>query len=172
MAPPPTTGHGPHAIDGLVARTDYPLYVVTTAHAGDRSGCLAGFVTQCSIDPPRLLVCVSRLNHTFGVARAAAGLAVHLLGADQADLARVFGELTGDATDKFSRCAWRTGETGMPVLEECAAWLEGRTVERVDVGDHTAFVIEPVAGGTGTHPGELTYRTAPDLDPGHPAHEP
>jgi flavin reductase (DIM6/NTAB) family NADH-FMN oxidoreductase RutF len=158
-------------MDGLVARTDYPLYVITTADAGAPSGCLAGFVTQCSIDPPHLLVCVSRANHTFAVARSAAGLAVHLLGADQADLARVFGGLTGDTVDKFSRCAWRTGETGVPVLEECAAWAEGRTLQRIDVGDHTAFVIEPVAGGTGTHPGQLTYKTAPDLDPGHPADE-
>jgi len=155
-------------MDGLVARTDYPLYVITTADAGAPSGCLAGFVTQCSIDPPHLLVCVSRANHTFAVARSAAGLAVHLLGADQADLARVFGGLTGDTVDKFTRCRWRAGATGAPVLEECAAWVEGRVVTTVSVGDHQAFVLAAQAGGQGTHRGVLMRHRARDLRPAHP----
>ena len=38
-------------------RVDYPLYVVTVRSPdGEMSGCLAGFVTQCSIDPPNFLV--------------------------------------------------------------------------------------------------------------------
>ncbi len=48
---------------------DYPFYVVTVRSAeADMSGCLAGFVTQCSIDPPNLLVCISKVNHTLRVA--------------------------------------------------------------------------------------------------------
>ena len=32
---------------------DYPYFVVTVrSPEADMSGCLAGFVTQCSIDPP------------------------------------------------------------------------------------------------------------------------
>jgi len=168
-APGETQNVGLHAIDGLVERRDFPLYVVTTADADERSGCLAGFVTQCSIDPPRLLVCLSTLNHTYRVGRRAAGLAVHLLGADQVDLARLFGELTGDTADKFAACRWRAGLTGSPVLEECAAWVEGRILDQLAVGDHTAFVVDPVQGGAGTHRGQLTYQSAPDLRPGHPA---
>jgi flavin reductase (DIM6/NTAB) family NADH-FMN oxidoreductase RutF len=59
------------------------------------SGCLAGFVTQCSISPPNFLVCISKVNHTLVVAQHSSGMGLHLLGADQVDLARLFGEETG-----------------------------------------------------------------------------
>jgi flavin reductase (DIM6/NTAB) family NADH-FMN oxidoreductase RutF len=41
--------------DAFVAGLDYPMFVVTTAHDGERAGCLVGFTTQVSLHPPRLL---------------------------------------------------------------------------------------------------------------------
>jgi len=157
------------AVDPMVDRLDYPLFVVTAAAGGEMSGCLVGFATQCSIDPPRFLVCVSKENHTYPVALAAPGLAVHLLGADQVELARLFGELTGDTVDKFAAVAWRAGLTGAPVLADCAAYLEGPVRSRHDLGDHVGFIVEPAAGGSGGRSGELTLRRVGHLDAGHPA---
>jgi flavin reductase (DIM6/NTAB) family NADH-FMN oxidoreductase RutF len=157
------------AIASMVDRSDYPLYVATMASPDERSGCLVGFVTQCSIRPPRYLVCISKENHTWEVFQKTDSLALHLLGGDQHELASVFGEETGDTTDKFDQVAWTDGVTGSPVLSECAAWLEGRIIDRVDVGDHEAGVVTPVAGGGGTHPGEFTLSDGKDLEPGHPA---
>jgi hypothetical protein len=51
-------------VDGL----DTALYVVTTTDGTELSGCLVGFATQTSIDPPRMLVCLSEKNHTLRVA--------------------------------------------------------------------------------------------------------
>src|SRR3954469_9365366 len=91
------------AFDALVSGLEYPMYVVTAAVDGERSGCLAGFVTQCSIDPPTMLVCISKANHTHAVAQAATTLVVHFLGAEDEALARLFGERTGDDIDKFAQ---------------------------------------------------------------------
>ena len=151
-------------------RTEYPLLVVTTvSEDGERSGCLAGFTTQCSIDPLRILVCISHANHTFGVVRRAQVLALHLLGAGQTDVAARFGQLTGDVVDKFSGTGWHEGPGGVPILDECAAWLAARILDRVDVGDHEAQITEPLDGGKGSMPGLLTNRVAPPLRAGHPA---
>lgn len=158
------------AFDAFTDRTDYPLVVLTTIAAeGERSGCLAGFVTQCSIDPPRLLVCISRTNHTFGVAQRARLFAVHLLGDHQVEVASLFGEQTGDHVDKFSRVRWHPGPEGVPLLDECAAWLVVMSLERFEVGDHQALLTSPRDGGTGTQAGLMTVRTAPSFDAGHPA---
>jgi flavin reductase (DIM6/NTAB) family NADH-FMN oxidoreductase RutF len=157
------------AIAPMADQSDYPLFVVTVASPDERSGCLVGFATQCSIRPPRYLVCISKDNHTWEVSQRTDSLAFHLLGGDQHDLASVFGEETGDTTDKFDQVAWTDGITGSPVLSECAAWLEGTIIDRVDVGDHEACVVAPVAGGHGTHPGELILSDAHDFQPGHPA---
>ncbi|WP_255360521.1 flavin reductase, partial [Frankia sp. EI5c] len=54
------------AFHDAVSAISYPMAVVTTAVDGERSGCLVGFHTQCGIDPPRYLVCISHNNHTFG----------------------------------------------------------------------------------------------------------
>ena len=40
------------AFDRLVNRLDYPMLVVTAEADGERAGCLVGFATQCSIQPP------------------------------------------------------------------------------------------------------------------------
>ena len=40
----------------FVSGLDYPMFVVTAAADGRRAGCLVGFTSQVSIDPPRLLV--------------------------------------------------------------------------------------------------------------------
>ncbi len=36
------------AFESLVGSMDYPMFVVTVNAGGERSGCLVGFVTQCS----------------------------------------------------------------------------------------------------------------------------
>ena len=149
-------------------RTDYPLTVVTTVDRdGERSGCLAGFVTQCSIEPPRFLVCLSKVNHTFEVVRRARFLTLHLLGDRQTGTASIFGEQSGDTVDKFVGVDWHPGTGGVPVLDDCVAWLTMSIIDRFDVGDHAALLTEPVTGGAGDQVGLMTFRTAPALEPGH-----
>ncbi len=151
-------------------RVDYPYYVVTVrAPDEEMSGCLAGFVTQCSIDPPNFFVCISRLNHTLHVAVRSKAMGLHLLGEDQLGVARLFGEQTGDAVDKFADVDWRLGRTGAPLLAEVAVALEGSILGHFSVGDHEGFVIRAARAVAGPGRGLLSYRKSPPLRPGHPA---
>ena len=151
--------HDPARADAFTDRTDYPLVVVTTAAPdGERSGCLAGFTTQCSIEPLRFLVCLSRVNHTFEVARRASALGLHLLGSDQAATAARFGELSGDQVDKFAGIGWRSGPLGVPILDDCAAWMVVEILDRFDVGDHQALHTSPIDAGAGPAAGLLHAR--------------
>ncbi len=96
-------------------RVEYPFYVVTVRSPdAEMSGCLAGFVTQCSIDPPNFLVCVSKVNHTLSVAERSPGMGLHLLGADQVDLARLFGEETGTGSTSSRRSIGASAPRGRP----------------------------------------------------------
>src|SRR5712672_2014870 len=92
-------------MDALTSELDYPMVIVTTVADGERSGCLVGFHSQCSIHPARWALWVSKANHTYGVALRATRLAVHFPSVDDVDLAELFGEETGDEVDKFARCA-------------------------------------------------------------------
>lgn len=164
-----------------------PMMIVTVEAAGQRAGCLVGFGTQASIDPPRFLACLSRRNHTYhvAVAHSAKVLAVHFLTRRDRGLAQLFGSQTGDDTDKLAQTPWRGGPAGAVILEECESWFVGRIVERLALGDHIGFLLEPVAAhrgnvgrdddrGAGADAGadagaELTLQDVLDLEPGHEA---
>jgi flavin reductase (DIM6/NTAB) family NADH-FMN oxidoreductase RutF len=152
----------------LAASLDYPMVVVTAATGDERSGCLAGFTTQCSIDPPRWIVCVSKANHTHAITSAARVLVVHVLRTSQLDLAALFGGETGDDIDKFAHCTWSPGPSGAPVLDD-TDWFAGRVDRRWDAGDHTAFLLDVLPEGSASRVGEtqLGFQQARHLDPGH-----
>jgi flavin reductase (DIM6/NTAB) family NADH-FMN oxidoreductase RutF len=160
----------PDTLDPFVAGLDYPMYVVTVGTPeGVRAGCLIGFATQCSIDPPRLLVCLSKANHTYRLAQNAPRLAVHRLGPDQHDLAELFGAATGDEVDKFAQCAWRSDPTGVPLLTDAPGHVVGEVLEQVDLGDHVGFLLD-VLEATGPDRGPaLAFSAVRDLSPGHEA---
>ena len=155
----------------FLALVDYPFYVVTARSPdGDMSGCLAGFVTQCSIDPPNFLVCISKRNHTLPVAERATGMGLHLLGEDQEDMARLFGEETGDLVDKFAAVDWRLGSTGAPLLVESAVVPRGPDSRSLLASATTrASCCAACARWRAATTGLLTYRGTPPLEPGHPA---
>ncbi|MDK9499588.1 flavin reductase family protein [Streptomyces katrae] len=159
-------------LGGFAEAVDGTMYVVTAAAGGRRAGCLVGFASQCSIEPPRFVVWLSTANHTYDVARAARHLTVHVLGRDQRALAELFGGLTGDDVDKFARTAWRPGPDGCPVLSDVRVWFTGRVEQVVEAGgDHVGFVLSPAGPGAGPAepPGPLRFGDVRDVDAGHPA---
>jgi flavin reductase (DIM6/NTAB) family NADH-FMN oxidoreductase RutF len=158
------------SIGALVSRADPPLYVVTTAAGTERAGCVIGFATQASIDPPRFLVAISKANRTWRVGRSASHLAVHLFGRERMDVITLFGGETGDDINKFAHCSWSDGPGRVPVLDGAAAWFVGTILERFDLGDHVGHLIEPIAGDVGSAvDGVVSLRDGEGLEPGHPA---
>ena len=155
-----------------VARTLDPTMVIVTAAAGERKGgCLVGFHTQVSIDPPLALVCVSKENHTHDIAAEASILAVHVVPDQRRELAELFGGETGDEVNKFERCTWTAGPDGVPLLEDCPVRFAGRIVHKRSFGDHTGFLLAPVDGGDphGEEQAPLRLDEAEEIDPGHEA---
>ncbi|MEW1923083.1 flavin reductase family protein [Streptomyces sp. NPDC088360] len=159
------------SVEGFTDRLDYPMYVVTTAAAdGVPSGCLVGFASQCSLNPPRFVVWLSQMNHTYQVANRASFLGVHLLRRDQHQLARLFGGECGDRVDKFARVQWQPSKDGVPILTEACAWWVGRVERKADWGDHMGFHLTPVESGADSTPHAPLLRLSDvtDLTPGHP----
>jgi flavin reductase (DIM6/NTAB) family NADH-FMN oxidoreductase RutF len=153
----------------LVGDLDYPMMIVTAVAREERAGCLVGFATQCSIDPPRFAVWISRKNHTFRIAEAAGVLAVHFLSQADRALAELFGGTTGDDVDKFARCRWRDGPAGVPVLEDCVRWFAGEVVEQIPTEDHVGFLLAPIAVSSGPWSGQFGFQAARSIAPGHDA---
>ncbi len=96
---------------------------------------------------------------------------MHVLGADQVDMAREFGEVTDDDApgDKWGAVAVDDRD-GPPILLDAAAWFAGPVVASHDVGDHVALVVEPTRGVVGDEAiTQLDFQATRDFHPGHPA---
>ena len=157
------------AFQSLVSGMDYPMFIVTASTGSENAGCLVGFSTQASIDPPRMMVMISKENHTYRVASAAEELVVHFLGENNFDLAKLFGEETGDEVDKFARCEWRPTPHGSPVIDGTLGWVACQVVARFDAGDHVGHLVEPVYGESTGSADQLGFRAVRTFSPGHPA---
>ena len=148
------------------------MVIVTTAAGDERAGCLVGFHSQSSIDPPRYVVWLSQANHTHRVAVRASTFAVHLIPVDRHDLAELFGGRTGDDDDKLSRCDWEPGPDGVPLLVDCPDRFVGRRIEWLAAGgDHDGVVLEPFDATAAGGGGSLRLDAVADIDAGHPADE-
>lgn len=158
------------ALHSLVSAIDYPMFVVTVAAGDQRSGCLVGFVTQGSIEPVRLVVMISKANHTCAVASRATQMVVHFLHRGNLGLARLFGEQTGDVVDKFSGCSWRrVAGVEAPVLEGTRGWAAGPVVSRFDAGDHIGHLVDVTASEVDGEGPQLGFQMVSSMRPGHPA---
>ena len=159
---------GEDLLGRLQEQADPAMYVVTAAAAdGEVAGCLAGFGSQVSIEPERCLICISKQNHTFGVAERAETLVVHVPPASAKQLAVLFGHETGDEVDKLAQVAWSPGPGGAPVLADCPTWIGGRVVERIDLGDHVGFLLDVQEGAVDVDASPLRFGQVQDVEPGH-----
>ncbi len=156
----------------LVAHLDPAMAVVTTASNGERAGCLIGFHAQCSIDPNRYVVWLSKANHTFRVGVHATRFVVHFLGQDDMELARLFGTTSGDRVDKFRSVDWSAGPGQVPLLEASQNRFAADRVALLDEGsDHVCLVLEPTEVSASNTFRPLRLSQVEHLQPGHDAEE-
>lgn len=161
---------GKAAFNELVAQLEPAMAIVMTSSRKERAGCLIGFHAQCSVEPNRYVIWLSKANHTLRVGMHSRHFAVHFLGQDDMELARLFGTTSGDQVDKFSRCGWSPGPGGVPLLDSCTNRFAADKVALLDEGsDHVCLVLEPtevvVAGGLRP----LRLSQVVHLQPGHEA---
>jgi flavin reductase (DIM6/NTAB) family NADH-FMN oxidoreductase RutF len=136
----------------------YGLYVVTARH-GD--SCTAGTITwlsQCSFEPPLVMVGIQRKSSLHKVVAASHAFAVNVPGKNQKKLATHFFKTAEHSGNKLGGYEIEPGATGAPVLADVPAWFECRVVEEIRRGDHTIFIGEVVAAGVRRDEEPLTLR--------------
>ncbi|MET0811641.1 MAG: flavin reductase family protein [Microbacterium sp.] len=113
---------------------------VAVITADDGSGPVAltaSSVSSVSVDPPLLIFSASALSSATTVIASAETIVVHLLDADDIDLART-GATSG--VDRFAdHGAWTRLATGEPLYHGVRAWVRCAVVSRMDAGSSTVI---------------------------------
>jgi flavin reductase (DIM6/NTAB) family NADH-FMN oxidoreductase RutF len=117
--------------------------LVTCASDIGPLGITANSFASLSLAPPLVLWCPARSSRRFDAFAAAPRFAIHVLRADQHDLARAFTH-HGQA---WEGVAWSPSPEGVPLLEDTLARFDCRTRALHDGGDH-AIVVGEVASAT------------------------
>ena len=129
-----------------------------------RAGFTATSFTSVSLDPPLVSFCLGVASSSWPVLARARHVAVHLLAADQTEVARIF---ASSGIDRFAaHRAWTTGPFGVPLLDGVLARLLCRVVQRVPAGDHTLVIAAPVALGPGVDGDPLVHHRGGYTTPG------
>ncbi len=147
------------------------VFVVTGAAGGVHAGMTACWVVRVSHRPPLYAVAIHHGSQTRDVVAEGKCFCIHILRADQVDLARRFGSVSGRDVDKFAGLAWRTGAGGAPVLQDAMAFLDCHVVSAGEVGDHTLFVGRLVDEGVLREAPALIFRPADFADIGQSGEE-
>ncbi|SMH38041.1 flavin reductase family protein [Mesorhizobium australicum] len=119
------------------------VVVITTCADGELHGMTATAFSSVSADPPSVLIVVNRTTRSHSRLLRSGRFAINVLAEDQEWIGQRF---AGKIEDQFSGVGHIATAEGLPVLTGCAAHMECRTQETVDVGTHTIFVGRVVAG--------------------------
>jgi flavin reductase (DIM6/NTAB) family NADH-FMN oxidoreductase RutF len=115
---------------------------VITLGGEEDHGMTASAFCSLSLDPPLVLVCVKKGNHTHQLLQTASGFGVNLLGADQKDLSNRFaGWGFPEDQDKWEDLDITRAEvSGAPLIQGAMGWLDCSVYGTRDGGDHTIFI--------------------------------
>ncbi|WP_413252397.1 flavin reductase family protein [Streptomyces lydicus] len=116
---------------------------VTVITVPGPAGFTATSFTSVSLRPPLVSFFLGLGASTAPAVREADRFAVHLLGTQNAEVARQFAR---SGVDRFQGIAWTEHEDGLPVLDDIPAWLTARVTLRQPVGDHLLVVGEVETG--------------------------
>jgi flavin reductase (DIM6/NTAB) family NADH-FMN oxidoreductase RutF len=128
-----------------MARTDLltqGVYVMAASHGGRIGGLTVAWATQ--VTASRVMVSVGKQSSTRQLVLASGAFGLSALRPNQIELARHFGKTSKTIRDKFEGVAWHPGQTGSPLLDDCAAALDCRVEKTLELDDGHILIVAQV----------------------------
>jgi flavin reductase (DIM6/NTAB) family NADH-FMN oxidoreductase RutF len=133
--------------------------VVTSGHGDVVHGITVSAFSSLSLDPPQVLVCVSRWSKLNDMVHSSNKFAVSILATDQAHLGDLFARPGRDPVASFADIAvpHELVGTGSPVIAGSAAFFDCSVVMACESGDHSVFFGDVLRAGANEDKQPLLY---------------
>jgi flavin reductase (DIM6/NTAB) family NADH-FMN oxidoreductase RutF len=139
----------PDALRHVMGHFVSGVTIATALHHGIKHAMTATAVCSVSLEPPLVLLCVSKSSRFHGAIMTAKCWCLSLLTLDQEGLARHFSNRGRDLLSQFDHVQHTPSPiSGTPLIDGALAWLECTTYGRHEGGDHT-IVVGQVARASG-----------------------
>lgn len=126
----------------------YGFYAVTSRDGDDRNVMVLNWFSQVSFEPQHVVIGLQNTSYTMGLVKKSRRFVLNIFNKADADVIKAFTKSREKNPEKFSNANYSAGPvTGVPVLDEAAAYLECEVVEMVDTGSGHSVVVAKVVGG-------------------------
>ncbi len=125
------------------------LYVVGSRDGDRRNAMTLNWASQVSSEPKLVAVSIEKEAFTCELIAAGGTFSLCLIDRDDRAIVRKFTKPVevDVAARTLNGFGFHDGSTGVPVLDQAAAWFECLVRQSVDLGSHTLFVGEVVDAG-------------------------
>ncbi len=132
-------------IKNVLRMFSYGLFVATSPSAEGPRAATISWVTQASFEPKLIAAAMRKGTGICEAVRESGRFALHVVGAQQPDLAKTFFKVNAATADEIAGYRYGLSEHGVPILGAASAWLECEVVEEANqTGDHTIFIARIV----------------------------
>ncbi|PQA86398.1 flavin reductase family protein [Hyphococcus luteus] len=116
--------------------------VITCEHEGQRYAMTATAISELSMDPPSMLVCVNKTASLYEPLSHGADFCINILCAEQSEISNMCsGKAKGES--RFTVGSWLGSPLGPPYLEDAQANIFCRNVSKnFEHGTHNIFIGE------------------------------
>lgn len=131
----------PDRFRGAMRQLTGGVSVITAGRGKDISGMTVTSVSSLSVDPPALIVSVSRTASSLPLVKRYGFFGVNILASDQLDIAERFAGKGGlKGAERFADAKWITRSSGVPLLVGALAAIDCEVEEVIERHSH-AIVI-------------------------------
>lgn len=143
-----------NAMHDVLREFPYGIYLVGVRgeKPEEANALLVSWLTQCSFEPPLLMMAIRRDSRSLALLRSGQAFSVNIVDSEKKDLARRFVKPADQVGDKLDAESQPGKATGAPVLKDALARLECRVKSIAETGDHAVVIGEVVEAdrqGTG-----------------------
>jgi len=129
--------------------------ITTRTPEGEPAGLTCNSFSSVSLEPPLVLFSLRKASRLLATFAQAEGFAINILSAQQDALSARFA--SSKVERKFEGVAWRPGQLGMPLIDDCLASFECSVFARHEAGDHVVCIGEVRHMGAGAADQALVF---------------
>ncbi|MEO1100711.1 MAG: flavin reductase family protein [Pseudomonadota bacterium] len=132
------------------------VVVISLVEEGERKALVVTAVSELSLDPPSMVVCVNRLASLYPAMAKKTPFCLNILDADHEALAvRCVAEAQGEM--RFGLGEWGVSDDGVPYLTDAQANMFCETRASLSHGSHDLFIAEVTGALTSGEVDPLIY---------------